>query len=59
MVSTGSRIINLYVRKAAVQSKDIGSHIICLVTDSQEEVLACVQIYSRSEERRVGKECSS
>ena len=46
VVSTGSRIINLYVRKAAVQSKDIGSHIICLVTDSQEEVLACVQIYS-------------
>ena len=46
VVSTGSRIINLYVRKAAVQSKDIGSHIICLITDSQEEVLAYVQIRS-------------
>ena len=46
MLFRSSRIINLYVRKAAVQSKDIGSHIICLITDSQEEVLAYVQIRS-------------
>ena len=38
VVSTGSRVLNLFVQKAPLQSRDIGSQIISLIIDSQEEV---------------------